>query len=145
MNTNARVLEDVKINIKIKLAALWVALMFLYIYADILTFYQPGIIEEIISGKIVGIQINQVFLLGAAILLAIPGIMVCLSLTLKAKANRWANIILGIFHAGVLLTTMFIPIETMESYAHHIFYLIAEAVFIILIVWCAWKWPNSEV
>ena len=38
MNLNrktATILEDVKINVKIKLAALWVALMFLYIYADI--------------------------------------------------------------------------------------------------------------
>ncbi len=28
----ARILEDVKINVKIKLSALWVAVMFLYIY-----------------------------------------------------------------------------------------------------------------
>ena len=147
MNSNkktARIFEDVKIDVKIKLAALWVALMFLYIYADVLTFYQPGIIEEIIAGEVVGIQINQVFLLGAAILMAIPGVMVCLSLTLKAKANRRANIILGIFHAGVLLTTMFITVE-IETYAHHIFYLIVEAVFIVLIVWYAWKWPKQEV
>ncbi len=147
MNTNkktARVLEDVKINVKIKLSALWVALMFFYLYADILSYYTPGHIEDVISGEVVGIQINQVFLLGAAILMAIPGVMVCLSLTLKAKANRWANIILGIFHAGVLLTTMFIPVEIVETYAHHIFYIIVEAVFIVLIVWYAWKWPKQE-
>lgn len=147
MNSNkktARILGDVKINVKIKLSALWVTLMFFYLYADVLTFYQPGIIEEIIAGEVLGIQINKLFLLGAAVLMAIPSVMVFLSLTLKAKANRWANIILGIFHAGVLIATMFIPVETAETYAHHIFYIIVEAVFIVLIVWHAWKWPKQE-
>ncbi|MBE3092133.1 MAG: hypothetical protein IMZ51_00525 [Chloroflexi bacterium] len=123
-----------KINVKIKLSALWVTLMFFYLYADVLTFYQPGIIEEIVAGEIVGIQINQVFLLGVAILMAIPTVMVFLSLTLKAKANRWANIILGIFHAGVLLTSMLVPGET---WAYYIVYMIGEAVLIALIVWYA--------
>ena len=148
MNTNkkpARVLEDVKINVKIKLSALWVALMFFYLYADILSYYTPGHIEDVISGEVVGIQINQVFLLGAAILMAIPAVMVFLSLTLKAKANRWANIILGIFHAGVLLTTMFLPVETVETWIYQIFYIIVEAVFIALIVRYAWKWPQQGV
>jgi hypothetical protein len=35
-------LEDVKINVKFKLSALWVTLMFFYLYADILAFYQSG-------------------------------------------------------------------------------------------------------
>ena len=139
-----RILEDVKINVKIKLAALWVTLMFFYLYADVLAFYQPGHIEDVISGEVVGIQINQVFLLGSAMLMAIPSVMVFLSLALKAKANRWTNIILGIFHAGVLLTTMFIPVEAEETWIYYIFYMIVEALFIALIVWHAWKWPKQE-
>jgi len=142
MNTNkktARNLEDVKINVKIKLSALWVSLMFFYLYADVLTFYQTGFIEQIIAGEVIGIQINQVFLLGAAILLAIPSVMVFLSLTLKAKANRWANIILGIFF------TVFLPITMlMTTYAYYIFLGIVEVVFTALIVWYAWKWPKQE-
>jgi hypothetical protein len=142
--TTARILEDVKINVKIKLSALWVALMFFYIYADILAYYTPGHIEAVMSGRVVGIEINQLFLLGAAALMAIPTVMVFLSLTLTAKANRWANIILGIFHAGVLLVTTFIPGDNGESYVHYLFYLIIEAVFIVLIVWQAWKWPEEQ-
>ena len=131
------IMEDVKINVKIKLSALWVTLMFFYLYADILTFYQPGFIQKIIAGEVAGIQISQAFLLGTAILLAIPSVMVFLSLTLKAKANRWTNIILGIFHAGVLVTTTLVP---GGIWAYYIFYDIAEAVFIALIVWYAWRW-----
>jgi len=70
MNTNKktpRILEDVKINVKMKLSALWVAVMFLYVYADIKAFYKPGFIEEVMSGEAAGMQITQVWLLGGAI------------------------------------------------------------------------------
>ncbi len=35
-------LEDLKINVKIKLAALWASVMFCYIYADYFGLYEPG-------------------------------------------------------------------------------------------------------
>jgi hypothetical protein len=133
-------LEDVKINVKIKLSALWVTLMFFYIYADILGYYTPGFIEEVISGEIEGFQINQVFLLGSAILMAIPSVMVFLSLTLKADANRWVNIIVGIFSIVVLGASFFVG----ELSARYTFQAIVEGVLIALIVWYAWKWPKQE-
>ena len=40
-----RILEDVKVNVKWKISALWIAMMFLYVYADIFGFSQPGAIE----------------------------------------------------------------------------------------------------
>jgi hypothetical protein len=97
MNTNKKTteLEDVKINVKIKLSALWVAVMFLYVYADVRGFYETGFIEGVIAGDAGGFQITQVFLLVSAILMAVPSVMVFLSLTLKAKVNRWVNIMHG--------------------------------------------------
>jgi hypothetical protein len=63
--------------------------------------------------------------------------MVFLSLTLKAKANRWANIILGIEQAGVLLGSVLLA-RAFDP--HYIFYDMIEAVLIALIIWYAWKW-----
>jgi len=145
MNSNrktARVLEDVKINVKMKLSALWVALVFFYLYNDVITFFRGDIIEEVIAGDIGGIQISQPFLFAMAALMAIPIFMVFLSLTLKAKVNRWVNIILGIFHAGVLLTS--ILLGPGETWAYYALYMIFEAVFMALIVGYAWKWPKQE-
>ena len=143
MNTNnktARSLEDVKINVKIKISALWVTLMFFYIYADILGFYAPGNIEELLSGEIAGIKMTQGVLLGSTILMAIPSVMVFLSLIMKAKANRLVNIIVGIVYIGVLAGTFL----TGRNPAYYIVYAIGKAVFISLIVWHAWKWPKKE-
>jgi uncharacterized membrane protein len=143
MNTNTkptRIFEDVKIDVKIKLSALWVALMFCYTYADILGFYAPGNIEELISGGIAGIQMTQGLLLASAVLMTIPTVMVFLSLALKAKANRWTNIIVGLVYLGVLGSTFF----TGRNPAYYIFYAIVKTMLIALIIWHAWKWPKKE-
>src|ERR671919_973788 len=94
-------MEDVKINVKIKLSALWVAMMLLYIYADILSLFRPGQIEEMREGLMGPFPVNQVSLLVASILMIIPAAMVFLSLTLKPKVDRWANITLGILYTVV--------------------------------------------
>ena len=143
MNTNKktpRILEDVKINVKTKLSALWVSVMFLYAYADIKAFYKPGFIEEVMSGEAAGMQITQVWLLGGAILMTIPSVMIFLSLALKPKANRWANIIAGILFFSTSPITMLMP----GAWVYYIFYGSVEALLTALIVWYAWKWPEQE-
>lgn len=143
MNTNKKatnVLEDVKINVKMKLSALWITLMLFYIYADILGFYTPGVIENVVSGEIGGIQITGGFLFVMAIWMAIPSVMVLLSLVLKAKANRLVNIILGIVSIVVLGATFF----TGDVSSRYTFQAIVEGVLIGSIIWLAWKWPKQE-
>jgi len=140
MNTTknaARTLEDMKINVKIKLSALWVTLMLFYIYADILGFYTPGNIEKIMLGEIGGIQITEGFLLIMAIWMAIPSVMVFLSLTLKANVNRWVNIIVAVLSIVALAATFLVG----EFSMRYTIQAIVEAVMIVLIVWYAWRWP----
>jgi hypothetical protein len=137
MNSNRKTaeLEDVKINVKIKLSALWVAVMFLYVYADIRGLYETGSIEGLIAGELGGFKINQVFLLVSALIMAIPSVMVFLSLALKPKANRWANIIVAIFFVVLNL----IGLGT-YPWGYDKFLIIVGLVFNALIVWYAWKW-----
>jgi hypothetical protein len=137
----ARALEDVKVNVKIKLSGLWVALMFFYLYNDVISFFRRDTIEDVLSGELAGVQVSQLFLFGAAVLMAIPILMVVLSLALPARVNRWTNVIVGIFHAVVLVATLLVPGET---WAHYALYMAFEALFIVLIVWTALKWPRQE-
>ena len=143
MNTNkktTRIFEDVKMNVKIKLAALWAASMFLFIYVDYFYLYVPGNLEEMIAGRMGPFPTTQVPLLAAMTLMMIPSLMIFLSLALKAKWNRWANIIVGILKIVVVLGSVI-----GESWAFYIFGTIVEVVLLSLIVWYAWKWPKQEV
>ena len=143
MNTQetATMLEDRRVNVKAKLALLWVALMFFYIYNDIFSLWQPGHTADILEGHLEGVQFTQTILLGGAVLLAFPSFMVLLSLTLKARANRLVNIIVGILHVLLLLGTQFVGEG--ETWLYWRLYELLEAVFLALIIWTAWKWPTQ--
>ena len=136
MNTNnktARILEDVQI----KISALWVVAMFSWVYGDLLRIYSGDYIAgENITG---GMMSMEMLWLISAITMIVPGVMVFLSLTLKYKANRWANIILGIFYTIYNLNGL-----SMYPSVYDKFLLLVSIVFTALIVWYTWKWRRQE-
>ena len=132
--------EDVKISVKIKLSALWAALMLLYIYADIFSLFRPGSIGKMMAGQIGPFPVTQGSLLIFSILMAIPAVMVFLSLTLKPQVNRWVNIILGALYIVVNISNLI-----GESWAYYISTGVVELLVTLLVVWYAARWPNREV
>ena len=134
-----RILDDVKVNVKLKISAFWVTLMLLYIYVDIFMFYKPGILSDIIAGKVWKFEITQIWALGALLLMTIPALMVFLSLVLPAKVNRWINIIVSIIYIILGLGT-----TVGESWISYIFGHIIGIIVLLMIVWHAWKWPKQE-
>jgi hypothetical protein len=104
--------------------------------------FQPGHVAQLVEGTLEGVQFTQTMLVGAAVLMAFPSLMILLSLTLKARANRLVNLIVGIFHVLVLLGTQFVGEG--EVWFYWRLYELMEAVFIVLIIWTAWKWPRQD-
>ena len=141
MNTNKKTaeLENVKVNVKLKISALWIVVMFLYAYVDIFSLSKPGIISEIMAGKMFIFQISQTFLFFTTLYIAIPSIMVFLSLVLKPKVNRWTNIIVSILYLVTMLGACI-----GETWFFYIFGTIVESILLFLIIWYAWKWPKQE-
>ena len=123
-------------DVKIRLSALWVAGMLNGLMGGMLELFEPGLIEQVMAGEVGGMEITSDMLLFMAILMVIPSIMVFLSVTLKDKANRWANIILGIVFFGFGL------LELIEKITQPYFIVsgIVGIVFSVLILWYAWKW-----
>jgi hypothetical protein len=141
MSTISKTTEknDGKIPVKMKLSALWAALMFLYIYADFFSLHKPGQMEEVMAGRMGPLPITQGALLTASILMLIPAVMVFLSLALKPNVGRWVNIILGGLYMAVNIWNL-----VGETWAFYILFGIVELALTLLIVWYAWKWRNSE-
>ena len=118
-------------DVQITLSALWVALMLCYLLGDVLRIYAGEFTPGFIAGK----QMSQKMLMGMAILMVIPIIMVFLSLTLSYPLNRWVNIIVAIFFFGFNL----IGLPSYPS-AYDKFLIIVGLVFNVLTVWYAWNW-----
>jgi hypothetical protein len=137
VETRASVLEDARVPVKLKLSALWAALMFLYAYGDIFAYFRPGFIEDVMAGEVFAFEINQIFLLAISIYVAIPAVMVFLALMLSPGFSRWVNIVLGLVYAAtILLSTIG------EDYAYYFFLSFVESAIAVLFVWYAWKWPE---
>ncbi len=48
---------------RLKISSLWVSMLLLFAYGDIFGFFAPGHLEEVMGGKISGIEITDAFLL----------------------------------------------------------------------------------
>lgn len=84
LNTQ-NILEDIKVNLKLKLATLWASFMFLYTYVDYFHLYMPGSIKDILAGKVFVFDISYIFLLIAMIFVAIPTLMIFFLLPCRLK------------------------------------------------------------
>jgi hypothetical protein len=91
-----------------------------------------------IAGKMGPLAVTQGSLLSAMVLMAIPSLMIVLSLVLKAKANRWTNIVVGILYILVVIGN-----TVGESWVFYILGSIVEVVLLALVVWYAFKWPGQ--
>ena len=121
---------------KVKLSALWACVMFCYIYADYFGLYEPGKVQEILNGQFFGVgPATQGVLLGASVMLAIPSLMIFLSVTLPPVFNRWLNILAGAVYTAIILKTMW-------GWVFYIFYGVIEISLTSLVVWYAWRWPK---
>ena len=136
MNTNKKTNA---IGSSVKLSVLWASLMFLYIYADHISLFRTGQIEEMISGRMGPFPVTQVSLVSASILMIIPAMMIFLTTIMKPGLNRWVNII-----SGALYTVVNIINLIGATWIFYIFFGVVEIGLTLLIVWYAWKLPNFE-
>lgn len=118
-------------EMRIRLSALWVALMLTYLFGDVLRIFS-GDFE---AGEISGVQATQAMYLGIAVLLVLPIVMVYLSLTLPYPVNRWANIILAV----VLFLFNLVGLPGYPSWYDR-FLIVVGLGFNALTVWYAWRW-----
>ena len=131
-------LEDLRMPVQAKLAAAWTSFMFLCIYVDYLALYKPGVIDDIRAGVVWEFDISQVFVVVGLSLMAVPILMVFLSMTLPARANRLMNLIVAPIYVVV---SAFNALG--ESWTYYYTLSIGlEVIVLALIVRYAWTWPR---
>ncbi|MBQ4835166.1 MULTISPECIES: DUF6326 family protein [Pseudoalteromonas] len=130
--------EDYQINVKLKLSALWVAVMFCYVYGDYIQVFVPGIMSEalLVSAEKEGIQFE---FFAVALLMSIPSVMIFLTLTLKPNINRRLNLIIPSLFVVLLVS---INLETVWGF--YLYLTGLEVVLSLMTIWHAWKWPKTE-
>lgn len=135
-----RLLDTPAIPVQTKLAAAWTSFMFFYIYVDYFHLYKPGILDDILNGKVYVFDIGPTFLTVGIALVGIPALMVMLSMTLPARVNRVANLVVATLYIPV---TVFNAASTTWEWAP--FYALTIGVEVLLLAYIlrsAWTWPR---
>jgi hypothetical protein len=134
MITNQKIIT---LDMKAKLSTLWLFVLLNVIFRDIHELFRPGLLEQMMTGTVNGVQMTEGTLLVAGIMLEIPIAMVLLSRVLEYRVNRWANII-----AGAIAIPLVIGIGPKDL--DDMFFATIEVVALALIIWFAGKWSEGE-
>src|SRR5918994_1837633 len=132
-------LHDPPVPVRAKLAAAWTSFMFLYIYVDYFHLYKPGVVDDILAGIVFKFDISQTFLTVSLAAIAVPSLMIVLSVILPARANRVINLVVA---------SVYIPFSMFnaagESWTY--FYGLSiglELLLLAFILRSAWTWPRT--
>lgn len=129
--------EQNTVSRRVKLASLWVSLMFLYVYADILSFYRPGVVDSMLTGKMGPLDATQGTLLFAAVLMLIPCLMFTASFIFSYKVTRVLHIVFGVLYSLVNIGN-----AVGEVWAYYLLYCVFELIVTVGIVVMAWRWKG---
>ena len=133
-------LENLRMPVQAKLASAWTSLMFLVIYIDYFHLYQPGEIDEIRSGVIFAFDISGTLMTIFFVIIAIPALMVMLSMTLPARVNRVTNLVVASLYIPIMV---FNAAGSTWDYAFYYALTIGVEVLILaFILRSAWTWPR---
>ncbi len=134
-------LEDRQVPVQAKLAAAWTSLMFLVIYIDYFHLYQPGQIDDIRGGVIFVFDISGTLMSIFFAIIAIPALMILLSMTLPARVNRATNLVVAsLYIPAVGMNFLGSPPDYAFYYALTIG---VEVLLLAFILRAAWTWPRT--
>lgn len=133
------VLIDQPMPVRGRLAATWTAFMFFYAYVDILGFYTPGAIDDILDGRVYEFDLSQTFSITALSFLAVPIFMIVLSTTLPAKVARTTNLVVA---AAYVPFTVFNISGGIYTYFYGLG-VVLELILLACIARTAWTWPRT--
>ena len=129
--------RDSWVNPRVKIAALWASMLFVFVYVDLFSLYRADVRADIEAGKISAFSIGQGYLLGAVVYVALPSLMLFLSLVLPVKVTRLSNIVLAVLYALTIVGS---------AIGEWNYYILGSAIEVGLlggIAYYAWTWPKA--
>jgi hypothetical protein len=89
------------------------------------------------------VKATPVLLLVMSILFVFPILMSAFTLILKYSVSRRVNRIIGILYAVIILIFWVLGF-VLQSAGYEFVWSTAQLVFVLMVVWYAWKWTGPE-
>jgi hypothetical protein len=120
-----------------KLTSLWIFVFLNMIFRDLHEFGRPGFLEEVMTGVVNGVQVTDGLMLIGGIMIAVPLLIIPLTQFLSFKANRLANLFIGVLHLVITIGVNRAPD------LDNVFFAVIEIVALLLIIRLAWGWKEQ--
>jgi len=133
-------LVEHKVDTKLILMSAWIAVMCLYIYCDIYSFYRPGyILDSVAKGKMGFLDATQASLFGVGVLMIIPSLMIFITPLATARASRIINLLISPLYVLVNIGNL-----VGEAWAYYYLFGLIELGMVIGIFIMALRWPRQS-
>lgn len=123
-----------------KLSTLWVFVVLNYLYCDVASLMDADLLKQYLTGEVEGMTINELFLLGAGILMEISIAGVIVAPFAPFRLARWYCLIAGVITTIVQLATVVMPPVT----AYYLFFSVIEIATTATIAWLALRWKHDD-
>lgn len=122
---------------KSRISLLWVAVAILTALHMIMVIAEPGAIDDLMAGEIVGMDTSGPVTITWVLFVLVPLMMAFGTFVLPDEPNRWVNGVLGVIVAGVW------ALDFAEQHEIVGGPLLTASVIAgsLMIVWHAWRWP----
>ncbi len=70
------------VHTRFKIAALWIAMLFIFAYVDLFSLYRPDVRAELEAGRLFAFDVSQTFLFFTTLYIALPSLMIYLTLVM---------------------------------------------------------------
>jgi hypothetical protein len=131
--------QDYWINPRIKTAALWASMLFVYVYVDVFGLFRADVRADIEAGKMFVFTIGQGVLFAMTIYVLIPILMLFLSLVLPVKVTRTANLVVPLLYAVTVVG------GAIGEWNYYLLGSLVEVALLAGVVYYAWTWPTTDV
>ena len=129
--------EPYPINPRVKIAALWTSMLFVFVYVDLFSLYRADVRADIEAGKVFAFTIGQGFLLGVTLYILVPSLMLSLSLVLPAHVARMTNVVVAAVYAITIAG------GAIGEWGYYVLGSVAEVALLVAVTYYAWTWPKA--
>lgn len=136
--SNTSGLQGFPVNVRVKISALWITMLFVFAYIDIFSFFRPDVRVDIEAGEIGGFTIGEGFLLATTLYILIPSLMVFGVLVFRPTVNRIVNVVLAAFYALTIVA------GAIGEWGYYILGSVIEVGLLGAIAYYAWTWPRID-
>lgn len=123
----------------VTLSMLWIFIVVNFFARDFHELGRPGMLEQMMSGTVGGVEITEALMLLGGVMIEIPMLMIVLPLLLERSLNRVVNL------GACALTAAIIALTNLHPDLDNIFFMVFQLIGLAVIARLSWRWKSDGV